>query len=38
MLKKRGNVKEEEIQNEFVDEILKKKSENAIFKKLERIN
>ena len=41
MLKKKGNVKEEEIENEFVDEILKKKrkkSESAIFKKLERIN
>ena len=25
MLKKKGNVKEEEIENEFVDEILKKK-------------
>ena len=33
-------MKEEEIENEFVDEILKKKkeSESAIFKKLERIN
>ena len=35
-------MKEEEIENEFVDEILKKKkrkeSEGAIFKKLERIN
>ena len=39
MLKKKGNVKGEEIENEFVDEILKKKrSESAIFKKLERIN
>ena len=40
MLKKKGNVKEEEIENEFVDEILKKKKkgESAIFKKLERIN
>ena len=39
MLKKK-NVKEEEIENEFVDEILKKKreSESAKFKKLERIN
>ena len=38
--KKKRNVKEEEIENEFVDEILKKKreSESAIFKKLERIN
>ena len=37
---KKRNVKEEEIENEFVDEILKKKreSESAIFKKLERIN
>ena len=37
-------MKEEEIENEFVDEILKKKKERkkenecAIFKKLERIN
>ena len=42
MLKKKGNVKEEEIENEFFDEILKKrkekKSESVIFKKLERIN
>ena len=38
--KKKRNVKEEEIDNEFVDEILKKKreSESAMFKKLERIN
>ena len=39
--KKRENVKDEEIENEFFDEILKKrnkKSESAIFKKLERIN
>ena len=42
MLKKKRNVKEEEIENEFVDEILKKKrkekGESAIFKKHERIN
>ena len=42
MLKKKGSVEEEEIENKFVDEILKKKrkkkSESAIFKKLERIN
>ena len=39
-VEKKRNVKEEEIENEFVDEILKKKreSESAIFKKLERIN
>ena len=37
---KKRNLKEEEIENEFVDEILKKKKkgESAIFKKLERIN
>ena len=29
MLKKKGNVKEEEIENEFVDEILKKKRKNV---------
>ena len=44
MLKKKRNVKEEEIENEFVYEILKetkkkeKESESAIFKKLEGIN
>ena len=39
-VEKKKNVKEEEMVNEFVDEILKKKreSESAIFKKLERIN
>ena len=39
-VEKKRNVKEEEIENEFVDEILKKKkeSERSIFKKLERIN
>ena len=29
MLKKKGNVKEEEIENEFVDEILKKKGKTV---------
>ena len=29
MLKKRGNVKEVEIENEFVDEILKKKKKKV---------
>ena len=43
MLKKKRNVKEEEIENEFVDEILKKKERkkergSVIFKKFERIN
>ena len=44
MLKKKRNVKEEEIENEFVYEILKetkkkeKESESAIFKKLEKRN
>ena len=41
-VEKKGNIKEEEIENEFVDEILKKKrkekGESAIFKKHERIN
>ena len=41
-IKIKRNVKEEEIENEFFDEILKKrkekKSESVIFKKLERIN
>ena len=40
MLEKKGNVKDEEIENEFFDEILKKRktSESMIIKKLERIN
>ena len=40
MLEKKGNVKDEEIDNEFFDEILKKRktSESMIIKKLERIN